>query len=390
MRKIKPQISWKLLRKAVAGKLDPDEAKHFEYWLSAGKMNQEYFTKAKLYYTKKKIEFPEFEPAFEKFLRDIPKRQKRIRFIRTYAAASIVILVVAGYFLYFSLFTGEIELNDISKFSKIPPVSGKIELTLSDGRQLMLDDKKDTYITELSGKIKKIENTIDYRSYHKSEIKTSKRNALKTPKGKSLKIILSDSSVVWLNAESSINYLVPFDENERRVSITGEAYFEVTKNSNRPFIVETNGAEIKVLGTKFDVNSYNVKEGIYTTLIEGAVDVKDIASGKSIILKPNEQAIISPLNEIAIKNVNVSQIIDWKDGRFLFEKEKLVSICEELSRWYDVNFQFENDELKEYEFSGMLERYQDLNDLLELFQETKAVKFTMEDDILKIWKYKNN
>jgi ferric-dicitrate binding protein FerR (iron transport regulator) len=388
MNKINLQIDWTLLRKATVGKLDSKEEDLFENWLSYNKENRDFFEKAKLHYSERDVDFPEFESAYQNFLQHITKRKKRIRFIRVRAAASIAILIMSGYFLYHSFYANYHELSELSEIKTIQAVKGNIELILSDGRQLMLDNKKTAFISELSGQIKKTGNTIDYRSYHKSEIEISKLNTLKTPKGKSLKIILSDSSIVWLNAESSISYLVPFEKSERRVSITGEAYFEVVKNSVRPFIVETNGAEIKVLGTRFDVNSYNVQKGIYTTLIEGAVDVKDLSAGNRVLLKPNEQAIISPLKEIVVENVNTSLIIDWKDGRFIFEKEKLGSIFEELSRWYDINFQFETNKLKEYEFSGYLERYQDLNILLELFEDTRAVKFSMKDNVLNIGEYK--
>jgi ferric-dicitrate binding protein FerR (iron transport regulator) len=389
MNKINLQISWTLLRKAVAEKLDSKEKKLFENWLSHNKSNRDFFEKAKLYYRENDVDFPEFESAYQDFLQTI-KHKKRIRFISIGAAASIVILIMSGYFLYHSFYANYQDFNGLSKIKTIQAVKGNIKLILSDGRQLMLDDKKTAFISELSGQIKKTENTIDYRSYHKSEIKISKSNTLKTPKGKNLKIILSDSSIVWLNAESSITYLVPFEKNERRVSITGEAYFEVVKNSDRPFIVKTNGAEIKVLGTKFNVNSYNAQKGIYTTLIEGAVNVENLSTGNTVRLKPNEQAIITPLKDIVVEDVNTSLIIDWKDGRFIFEKEKLESIFEELSRWYDINFHFESNELKEYEFSGYLERYQDLNVLLELFEDTRAVKFSMKNNVLNIGKYKNN
>lgn len=389
MSKIKMHISWKLLRKATVEKLEVDEAKHFVKWLSDKKENNEFFEKAKLHYRKEEVELPDYEPAYQDFLQQIIKKQKRTYFTRLSAVASIAVLIVSAYFLYNISDTPPQKLAELSQFSSIQPMKGNIELILSDGRQLILDDKKSILISELSGQIEKRENTLDYSSFNESEIIESKQNTLKTPKGKSLKIILSDSTVVWLNAESSISYMVPFEKDERKVSVEGEAYFEVTKNALRPFIVESNGIAVEVLGTKFDINSYDAQNGIYTTLIEGSVNVRDLENGNSVVLKPNQQAFVSSQNEIIVEEVNVDLIIDWKDGKFIFDRESLGSIFKDLGRWYDFEFQFETDELKELEFSGFLERYQDLNVLLELFEDTKALKFTMNENVIFIGEYRN-
>lgn len=390
MIKINVQIDTKLLRRAVAGKLDIEESKLFVRWLTDKKENQDFFEKAKMHYSKTDVDISDFEPAYQDFLHHIIKKQKQTYYTRLKVVASLAILILSGYFLYNTLYSTSPEINELKEFSSIQPVKGNIELMLSDGRQLLLDDKKSTLIPELSGQIKKEENTLDYTSFETSEIEESKPNSIRTPKGKSLKIILSDGSIAWLNAESSISYLVPFEKDERKVIISGQAYFEVTKNAERPFIVETNGVAIQVLGTKFDVNSYNPNEGVYTTLIEGSVDVTNMETGNNVLLNPNQQAFVSSSNEIEVSEVNVDLVIDWKDGHFRFEKEKLASIFEDLNRWYDIDFEFENEKIKDWEFSGYLERYQELNVLLELFEDTRALKFTMKENVLMVGEYKNN
>lgn len=390
MSKINIQIDTKLLRKAISGKLDIEESKLFVRWLTDKKEHQDFFEKAKMHYSKKDVDIPEFEPAYQDFLHHIIKKQKQTYYTRLKVVASLAILILSGYFLYNTLYSHSPQINELREFSSIQPVKGNIELVLSDGRQLVLDDKENTLIPELSGEIIKEENTLDYTSFETSIIAESKPNSIRTPKGKSLKIILSDGSIAWLNAQSSISYMVPFKKNERKVIVSGEAYFEVTKNAERPFIVETNGVEIQVLGTKFDVNSYNPTEGVYTTLIEGSVDVTNMETGNKVLLNPNQQAFVSSANEIEVSEVNVDLVIDWKDGHFMFDNEKLGSIFADLNRWYDIDFEFENKEIKDWEFSGYLDRNQDLNVLLELFEDTRALKFTMKENVLMVGEYKNN
>ncbi len=388
MSRFKLHIRWEVFRKAVKGELNDEDRIQFQKWLNHQKQNQVYFEKAKKYYANKDVDYPDYEDAFKEFLHNTVNRKPQSRFIYLKVAAVATVLICSGYFIFKSSLFVNKEILQIEKFSRIEPAIDNIKLILSDGRELLLDDKEKVEIPELNSSIKKVENTIDYQSFKLSKVEEPKPNTINIPKGKTMKVILSDSTVVWLNAQSSMSYLVPFTREERRVKITGEAYFEVKRNEKLPFIVETESTEVKVLGTKFNVNSYNINDGVYTTLLEGSVSVTKLNSGDNVVLKPEEQALVSLDESIVVNKVTPNLVLDWKNGLFVFDNEKLSGIFEELSRWYDVPYEFDAESLKDIKFSGYLERNNELNDLLMLFEETKGVKFKMRNGLLVICDYK--
>lgn len=202
-------------------------------------------------------------------------------------------------------------------------------------------------------------------------------NTLTTPKGGQYQLTLADGSGVWLNASSSIRFPVSFTGKQRSVEVTGEAYFEVTKNANKPFKVLLNGMEVAVLGTHFNVNGYTDEPGITTTLLEGSVKITK--GSAAIVLAPGQQAKLTGNGKVSlIKDPDVEKAVSWKEGYFHFNNNDLETVMRELARWYDVDIVFENEGKKlEYFFSGDIGKSLNLSAVLRILEKSQ-VHFRIE------------
>ncbi|TKG89042.1 DUF4974 domain-containing protein [Puteibacter caeruleilacunae] len=181
------------------------------------------------------------------------------------------------------------------------------------------------------------------------------------PKGQKVQVVLADGSEVWLNSESTLTYPSAFKTDSREVKLTGEAYFKVTHNPERPFIVKTDGVDVKVLGTEFDVCNYGDDEFVQTTLVSGKVELKFYNEtgkrSKPLILKPNEQATFSrKTSKVVLSQLNAVDHTGWKDGRLAFKSVAFGDLARKLERWYDVKFIFEDEELKNELYTGSFDK----------------------------------
>jgi transmembrane sensor len=209
-------------------------------------------------------------------------------------------------------------------------------------------------------------------------------NAISTPKGRQFQLVLPDGTKVWLNAASSLKYPTRFNGKERRVEITGEAYFEVAKNINMPFIATIppqpgglGGASVKVLGTHFNINAYANEPSLKTTLLEGSVQVTAGKNGMN--LKPGQQAAISNETNHTIQLINgvdVEKVMAWKNGVFNFNEATLQEVMHQLERWYDIEVQYEPG-VPQLEFVGKMGRDLSLNNVLRGLELSK-VHFRLE------------
>ncbi|HEY9262564.1 FecR family protein, partial [Chitinophaga sp.] len=208
-------------------------------------------------------------------------------------------------------------------------------------------------------------------------------NTLRTPRGGQFKITLPDGTTVWLNAASSIRYPTTFPGQERRVEMSGEAYFEVAKDEEKPFKVSANGkAEVKVLGTHFNVHAYPEEGIIKTTLLEGAVSMSTPANAP-VLLKPGQQAAAGQTTIEVVNDANIDQVMAWKYGLFNFDKSNLPSVMNELSRWYDVDVRYEG-QVPSRIFRGKIKRDLSLTQVLEVLQDVN-IKFKMEGKTLVVY-----
>lgn len=296
------------------------------------------------------------------------------------AAASLIIFI-SGVATYFVLRTTEhntiVNTSSQQLKSVVAPGGNKAILTLSDGSTIILDDAKNGRVAKQgSTQIVKLAN--GQLVYNASDDKPAEVvfNSLTTPRGGQFKLTLPDGSEVWLNAASSIKYPTTFIGNERKVEISGEAYFEIAHNSAKPFKVSVNGMEVKVLGTHFNINAYNDEISVKTTLLEGSISLTK--AGAAITLKPGQQVQLgNGMKMKVIDNVDIDQVVAWKNGYFSFNRADLQTVMRQIARWYDVEISYEG-KIPERQFGGKIDRNSNASEILKILEESK-VHFSIEE-----------
>lgn len=276
----------------------------------------------------------------------------------------------------------------------VQPGGNKAILTLANGQQIVLDSATNGQLVQQGGaQVVKEEGSLKYEAGGmKPEVVY---NMLSTPKGGQYKLILPDGSKVWLNAASSIRYPAAFPGNERSVEITGEVYFEVTKNQHKPFRVHFPNGEVEVLGTHFNINAYDDEASSKTTLLEGKVKIvnrqtvnvkretvqQSERDEQSAILKPGEQASLSHTSQtsqsILVQTVDTAEITAWTNGLFVFHNQDLETIMRQISRWYDVQVSYEKKPVGET-IVGTIPRSVPVSKVLHLMELTGLVHFKIE------------
>lgn len=254
------------------------------------------------------------------------------------------------------------------------PGENRAILKLSNGKTVFLDSAGNGVLAS-QGNVK-IEKTVDGRIIYQGSSTELFYNTLSNPRGsKVINLKLSDGSMVWLNAGSSVEYPVSFIGGRRELTISGEAYFEVSKNTLQPFVVKANGTFVEVLGTHFNINAYTDEPAVRTTLIEGSVKVS--RANQAIILKPGQQAnVASEENIRLVANADLEEVMAWKNGLFQFRKAEIATIMRQLSRWYDVEIVYEG-EIPKDRFSGNLPRDSKLSVILSALEQSQ-VHFRVE------------
>lgn len=275
-----------------------------------------------------------------------PASLYKLNWFKMSAAATVIFLILgaAFYFLHEKKEIIVAHNSHIRTIQDIPAGSNNAVLTLDNGATIVLDTAANgTLANQGNIKVLKMNGQLAYNKTGNMNVKPV-YNTITTANGNQYQLILIDGSKVWLNAASSIRFPTSFTGTERKVEITGEAYFEVTKNPNKPFRVDFKNEagekdEIEVLGTHFNVNTYGDEPDMKTTLLEGSVKIK--AGNKIQMLSPGQQALLSS-NGIEIKkNVDLDQVMAWKNGYFLFDNTDIYTLMRQVSRWYNVEVSFE-------------------------------------------------
>lgn len=315
-----------------------------------------------------------------------PKANRIVKLPSLIKIAAAIILVMGSSLLLWKI----VGLNPtkeqlVNHVVKIEPGSDKAFLALADGKMITLSDIAVGTTLELENGVRVEKKSDGDLVYHTANLKTASHtayNTVITPNSGQYRITLPDGSKAFLNAGSSLKYPLSFASNERRVKMTGEVYFEIAKHTlsngtgrsgHLPFYVETNKQEIQVLGTHFNVNAYPEETHIVTTLAEGSVRVRT-ENGKSVVLKPGEQALVA--EDISVRKVDVAVSLAWTNGDFVFKGETLQSVLRKVARWYDVETECPS-ELANLRFSGMISRSQSLSTIIDMLQITNKVKVTL-------------
>ena len=301
------------------------------------------------------------------------------RIWRWVAAASIILAIgLSGWFFFLNKNDNQQQIvqkkiipNDIK-----PPEANRATITLTNGQTVYLDSAAiGSLAVQGTVKLVKLANgKIAYQSESDEIIEKPTYNTLTNPKGSQVvDMTLADGSRVWLNAGSSVTYPIAFIENERTVSITGEAYFEVASDKTKPFRVTHGNMQVEVLGTHFNVNAYDDEKNIKVTLLEGSVRLK--INEENQILKPGEQAQVSGTASI-IKDVDVEAVMAWKDGRFKFSGVDIETIMRQAARWYDIDIEYLGK--VEGTLSGGVARNVNVSQLFHVLELTDKVRFEIE------------
>ena len=294
-----------------------------------------------------------------------------------------VAMVVLGVSLVYVVTRPEPE-EKIVRAEVIKPGRLQAELRLGTGVRLALNEHQGVYSSENAG-VEIVNDTVTGKvSYHVNETGMEDSlvfNTLIVPKGGEYSLELPDGTVVWVNSESSLRFPEKFTSNRREVFLEGEAYFEVKKDANRPFYVHTEVGKVRVLGTAFNVCAYSNDRFWQTTLVEGSVMINQ--EEKEVLLKPNEQYQIDVrTGKAGLREVLPELYTSWRDGKFYFKAYTFEELVEKLERWYDFKMFYMNEEIKTRRFSGVVNKYQPLEEMFKFLQMTSDVQFNVKGNVV--------
>ncbi len=305
-------------------------------------------------------------------------------------AAMITAILFSALYIYFNRSRSAQKTAGTAAVKDIPPGRNKAVLTLADGRQILLTEAANGELARQAGiRITKTSDgklvyTAD-RTETTSSVSDISYNTISTPRGGQYQINLPDGSQVWLNAASSLKFPAAFSPaGTRKVTLSGEAYFEVAKDKHRPFVVTTAKQSLEVLGTHFNVDSYPDEPGTKTTLLEGSVRIS--ADDRIVLLKPGQQATVN--EAVSVSEVDPEEAIAWQKGYFHFDDEELESVMKKVSRWYDVEAEYEDASLKHELFAAYSTRFANVSQLLKRLNEVGSVRFRLEGRKIIITKKK--
>ena len=357
-------IDWTLLKGSLTGRNSAQQEAGVARWLAESPANRAFYERLCNFMANGGREEVDVDRNFREFVRRT-RAQARNRIIKVSAVAAACIAAL-GVFLFS-------DFRPQPGYSAIVPGSYKAVLYTGEGDPVVLEDgaQKELLATE-SFSLNQQVNQITYDPGVRPEEQPAVRHRLVTPHSGEYRLRLGDGTLVYVNSESQLEYPPVFHAGERRVSLSGEAYFEVARSGD-PFIIEIAGMEIRVLGTQFNVRAYEGEAAFHTTLVDGSVEVT--ADARTVVLSPGEQAILRQGEELTKRQVDVSKYAAWKDGFVAFDDERLEDIMLQLGRWYNMDVEFQSPALRDIRFTGNLDRYGDIRILLEKIEKLDIVDF---------------
>lgn len=319
-----------------------------------------------------------FEPPTSDFrLHPISQKRTPVIFYLKIAAMFIVVLSIVSYFLYQNKFSSSGKASAQATVAIVPGKNQAV-LKLSGNRTILLEEVADGVITmnDKTTGFEKKSGLLVAKGEERSPNDAYGINMLETPRGGQYQLALPDGSRVWLNASTRLYFPTAFKPGERKVRLSGEAYFEVKSDPKNPFIVETStGALLRVLGTSFNVSAYQEDDRETTTLLTGSLQVTRNQS--QALLKPGQQATVNAQEIVHVQEVETSYAVAWKDGFFMFNREPIKDIMTKISRWYDVEVVYQGP-VTETRFWGTVSRFSQVSDVLKMLEATGRVHFTIE------------
>lgn len=324
----------------------------------------------------------------------IARRIKQRRWLSI--AASIVF--VMGTVFWWQLYQEKTipSINSVQRTTSYKPVSkNQAYLTLESGEKINLEQNQTELLNRKSSiNIRKVANgeliyevTDNLKDSVANNTGLTSYHTITTPRGSEFAIKLPDGTKVWLNAASSLRYPVHFSARDRKVKLTGEAYFDVSQIASSPFIVTVERSDdhpfsVEVLGTEFNINAYTEEQTLKTTLVSGKIRAGVQGNPKQMTLIPGQQAILKA-NQLGVKNVAVEDEIAWKSGNFAFHNTNLKEVMQQVARWYDLSVEYRGTPRKE-SFTGYISREVPVKDVLDMLAQGGGVSFSMSRGVIRV------
>lgn len=369
-----------LLLKKLTGRLTPEEQATLDAWTGESDANRELYERLtnpqKVKQSLEVWEMADGSRACETMQRKVdsillPRR------VMKYAAAVVGVMVVIG--SLFMLRNDDLSIDDANlQFAEVvaeAPTSID-QIRPGDTRALLFDESGRSVILGKNDSTSAKTDLIS-KIFHKKV----QDLCLDVPRGSEFKVVLEDGTEVWLNSDSRLYYPQQFSGSDRRVKVEGEAYFAVATDSLRPFYVETGSQVIRVYGTSFNVRSYPDEGEVYTTLESGRVSLtRSDRQGGELYLTPGHQAVFNLADsKVVVREVNTEVVTSWKNGRFVFENQSLLRIMQDLSRWYDFEYEFADKSLENEVFMGSIPRYSDFVTAIGILDKCGGIGFELTD-----------
>lgn len=368
----------------IQGMTDNAQEKELNEWRSVSPRHEELFQRmlSSEHVEKSISRFVKTEEEEERGWRQLQQKARSGRSVRKikwfpYAAAIVLILSVGGVF-YFSGDKEQTEILPIAK-NEVQVPGSRAVLILPDGRKVDLENEVlRSDLAQSDSLLLVSARSLKYRDIDSPDT-TEIFHTLEIPRGGEYLLTLSDGTMIYLNSESTLSFPVKFQGKERKVYLTGEAYFKVAKNTEHPFVVTAGELEVLVTGTTFGVRAYKDEKDIQTTLESGQVTVR--VEGKSVKLVPNKQVLFNKSTMgLEVRDVDVDLYLAWADGRLVYDNCPLEKILTDLGRWYNIDVFYSRDELRSYQFSLNMKKHEEFTQVLELIGKTGEVQFEIKDN----------
>jgi len=378
----------KLIALALTDSISEEEEERLECWIQEKESRRVLMEELKNGNDKDRrqeiIHRIDLKEEWSRFENTINKETKvrRLFWINVLKYVAVIALpILMGAYLFLQIDTKEYYVSHAPV--EIQPGVKNAHLVLSNGESIELGEEDVDLKTkgEVGVHIENKNKALSYEPIEKSK-GVLRYNYLIVGNGEEYQLTLSDGTKVWLNSESKLKYPVQFANDVRRVELEGEGYFEVSKNLDVPFVVNTKQMDIEVLGTSFNVSAYQDEDLVKATLVEGSVKiVANYGEENPRVIKPDQQAILDVMTKkVVVKQVDAQLYSKWREGLFVFEEEQLEEIMLTLSRWYNIRVFFQNDAVRHLKFSGKLPRFKTCNELLEMIEKTAEVKFEVKNN----------
>ena len=362
----------------LSGELDEREEENVRVWLEASPENRNAYESLMKDYLRIRWVQENVHIREEQAKKIIFSSLKKKRNLTPYygVAASIAVLLIVT--LFFFIREDKQVVSEKLVTSEIKPIQSKAILVLSTGEQIQLT-KSAQEIQEQDGSVLKIDSVmgVQYDSLSTKRAEKPIYNKIVVPRGGEYFVTLSEGTKVWLDADSELEYPVFFSGDFREVKLKGNAYFCVTKKNDKPFVVRAGEFSLKVYGTEFNVNAYDL-QNIETVLVNGSIGFKANESTPERMMAPNELAVSDSRTGLSeIHQVDIYPYIAWKNQNIVFVNERLESIMEKMARWYDVTVFFQDESLKDLRFDCNMRRYTDIRDLFFFLEKTSNARFAL-------------